>query len=187
MRTEKDSLGELQIPAGAVYGIHSVRSTRNFPQTGERVNLYLIKAMLQVKLAATETNYKCGLLFKEKYDVIREAISTLLKEVDTTLNDHSKDIYGKIIVDPYQGGAGTSLNMNINEVIANTALKLMGKEYGDYDSINPLDDINMSQSTNDTVPTALKIASINLLRELTDSFAQLQNSLQKKEEEFRGC
>ena len=186
MRIEKDSLGELQVPDGAVYGIHSQRSINNFPQTGERINLCLIKGMLQVKLAAVETNYKCGLLFKEKFDAIHEAINDLIKETDSALHNESKTIYEKIIVDPYQGGAGTSLNMNINEVIANTALKLMGKDYGDYDSINPLDDVNMSQSTNDTVPTALKIASIYLLRELTDSFAQLQNSLQKKEEEFKG-
>jgi len=186
MRIEKDSLGELQIPDEALYGIHSLRSVQNFPKTGERINLYLIKGFLQVKLAAAETNYKCGLLFKEKHDAIYEAITKLLKETESALKGESVSIYEKIIVDPYQGGAGTSLNMNINETIANTALKIIGKEYGDYESINPLDDVNMSQSTNDTFPTALKIAAIYLLRELTDSFSQLQNSLQRKEEEFKG-
>lgn len=169
----------------AVYGIHSLRSLKNFPQSGEKTNLYLIKAFLLVKKAAAETNYKCGLLFKEKYSAIDEAIDNLLKETEDALQNNSDSIYKKIIVDPYQGGAGTSLNMNINEVIANTALQLMDHQYGEYNIINPLDDVNLSQSTNDTFPTALKIAAIYLLRELADSFARLQNSLQKKEEEFK--
>lgn len=185
MRTEKDSLGELQIPDEAVYGIHSLRSANNFPKSGERINPYLIKAFLQVKLAAAETNYKCGLLFKDKFDVIEEAVHELIVETDEYIKGNFDSIYEKIIVDPYQGGAGTSLNMNINEVIANTALKILGKEYGDYSSIHPLDDVNLSQSTNDTFPTALRIASIYLLRELADSFAKLQNALVKKEEEFK--
>ncbi|MBI1937294.1 MAG: aspartate ammonia-lyase [Ignavibacteriales bacterium] len=185
MRTEKDSIGEQQLDDDAVYGIHSLRSSKNFPQSGEISNLYLIKAFLLVKKAAAETNYKCGLLFKDKYNAIDEAIDNLLKETEDALQNNSDSIYKKIIVDPYQGGAGTSLNMNINEIIANTALRLMDRQYGDYNIINPLDDVNLSQSTNDTFPTALKIASIYLLRELADSFARLQNSLQKKEEEFK--
>lgn len=185
MRTEKDSIGELQLDDDAVYGIHSLRSLKNFPQSGEKTNLYLIKAFLLVKKAAAETNYKCGLLFKEKYSAIDEAIDNLLKETEDALQNNSDSIYKKIIVDPYQGGAGTSLNMNINEVIANTALLLMNHQYGEYNIINPLDDVNLSQSTNDTFPTALKIAAIYLLRELADSFARLQNSFQKKEEEFK--
>lgn len=185
MRFERDSLGELQIPDDAYYGIHTLRSVNNFPKSGEKINLHLIKAYLQVKLAAAETNYKCGLLLKEKYDLITEAIHELLCESEACIKGNLDSIYEKIIVDPYQGGAGTSLNMNINEVIANTALKIAGRNLGDYDFIHPIDDVNMSQSTNDTFPTALKIASINLLRELADSFAVLQNALQKKEEEFK--
>ncbi|MBS3946215.1 MAG: aspartate ammonia-lyase [Melioribacter sp.] len=185
MRTEKDSLGQLEIPDNSYYGINSIRSAINFPNSGEKVNLYLIKAYLQVKLAAAETNYKCGLLFKEKYDAIDEAIRKLIKETDADIDKGTREIYDKIITDPYQGGAGTSLNMNINEIITNTALELLGKEKGDYASINPLDDVNMSQSTNDTFPTSLKIASIYLLRQFADSLSVLQNSLQKKEEEFK--
>ncbi len=185
MRIEKDSLGEIEIPDDAFYGIHSLRSYMNFPKSGERIHPYLIRAYLQVKLAATETNYKCGLLFKEKYDAIEEAIYELLSETEASIKGNLDSIYEKIIVDPYQGGAGTSLNMNLNEVITNTSLKIMGKELGEYSVIHPLDDVNMSQSTNDTFLTALKIASIYLLRELQDSFAQLQNALQKKEEEFK--
>lgn len=185
MRIEKDSIGELAILDDAVYGIHTLRSVNNFPRSGEKINPHLIKAYLQVKLAAAETNYKCGLLLKEKYDAISEAIEELIKETDSYIKGDLSSIYEKIIVDPYQGGAGTSLNMNINEVIANTALKIAGKNYGDYNYIHPIDDVNMSQSTNDTFPTALKIASIQLLRELADSFAKLQNALQKKEDEFK--
>lgn len=185
MRTEKDSIGSLQIPLEAVYGINSLRSSRNFISSGEKINLYLIKSYLQVKLAAAETNYKCGLLFKEKYDVIEESISELITETDACIKGEFDTIYEKIICDPYQGGAGTSLNMNINEVIANTALNILGKEFGDYAVINPLDDVNLSQSTNDTFPTALKIASIFLLRELVQSFEVLQDALQKKETEFK--
>ncbi|MEW6654059.1 MAG: lyase family protein, partial [Bacteroidota bacterium] len=95
------------------------------------------------------------------------------------------DLYSKIIVDPYQGGAGTSLNMNINEVIANVSLKKLGKNFGEYSFIHPLDDVNLSQSTNDTFPTALRIAALTLLKELQDSFAVLQNALQQKETEFK--
>lgn len=185
MRIEKDSLGELQIPDDCVYGIHSLRSNNNFIKSGERVHPYLIKAFFQVKLAAAETNYKCGILLKEKYEAIHEAIYILIGETEQFIQGSSEVIYKKIIVDPYQGGAGTSLNMNVNEIIANTALKLLGKAYGNYSSIHPLDDVNLSQSTNDTFPTAFRIAAIYLLRELADSFARLQSSLQKKEMEFK--
>ena len=185
MRIEKDSIGEIEIQEEAVYGIHSVRSSNNFPKSGEKIHPYLIKAFLQVKLAAAETNYKCGLLFKEKFDPIHDAIEELIIETEGYMKGNFDSIYDKIIVDPYQGGAGTSLNMNINEAIANTALKISGKEYGDYSVIHPLDDVNMSQSTNDTFPTALRVAAIYLLRELADSFAGLQSSLQKKEDEFK--
>lgn len=129
---KKDSLGEIQIPDDAVYGIHSLRSVNNFPKSGEKINPYLIKAFFQVKMAASETNYKCGILFKEKYDAIDEAIHLLINETDDCINGSSESIYDKIIVDPYQGGAGTSLNMNVNEVISNSALKIMGKSFGDY-------------------------------------------------------
>ncbi len=186
MREENDSLGKMQLPDDAVYGIHSIRSLDNFPITGERINLHLVKAYLFVKSAAAATNYKTGLLSKEKYPHISKAIDLLIDETDKTISKESFSIFEKIIVDPYQGGAGTSLNMNINEVIANTALKLAGKNFGQYNFIHPIDDVNLSQSTNDTYTTALKIASIFLLRELTESFAYLQEALQKKESEFSG-
>jgi aspartate ammonia-lyase len=185
MRIEKDSIGELEIPSEAVYGIHSLRGKHNFPASGEKVNQYLIKAYLLVKQACAEANFKCGLLTETKFNLIVDAIGKLIGETDQFISGSNSPIYDKVIVDPYQGGAGTSLNMNINEIVANTALSISGKQFGDYSSIHPLDDVNMSQSTNDTFPTALKVASIYLLRELQDSFAKLQNVLQKKELEFR--
>jgi aspartate ammonia-lyase len=185
MRIEKDSLGKVGIPDEALYGIHSVRSYNNFPKSGEKIHPLLIKSFLQVKLAAAETNYKCGLLFKEKYDAIHDAIDELIIETEAFIKGDLDSIYDKIIVDPYQGGAGTSLNMNINEVISNTALEILNKNYGDYSIVNPLDDVNLSQSTNDTFPTALRIAAIYLLRELAEALAGLQNSLQRKEDEFK--
>ena len=192
MRYEKDPIGKVELPDDALYGIHAYRSINNFIRSGEKVNLRLIKAFFHVKKAAAETNFKCGLLEEKKYQFIISAIDSLLEEVENNINEVAvtgslsrESIYSKIIVDPFQGGAGTSLNMNVNEIIANTALKLMGKNCGEYEFIHPLDDVNMSQSTNDTYPTALKIASLVLLKELQDSFAFLQRSLQNKEEEFK--
>ncbi|MBU2493723.1 MAG: aspartate ammonia-lyase [Bacteroidetes bacterium] len=186
MRIEKDSIGHVELENNSLYGIHAYRSVHNFPPSGERINLHLIKAFLQVKKAAAETNFLCGLLNENKYKFIIDAVDSLLTEIQENIDNSADTIYSKIIVDPYQGGAGTSLNMNVNEVIANTALKLMGKNCGEYQYIHPLDDVNMSQSTNDTYPTALRIASLILLKELEDSFAELQNSLQNKEENFKG-
>ena len=155
MREEFDSLGKLFVPDEAVYGIHTLRALDNFPVTGERVSLYMIKAYLLVKSAALETNHKLGRLGEEKYQPISRAIDLLLDETEKSMKKESFSIYEKIIVDPFQG-RGTSLNMNINEVIANTALSVCGKKYGDYSFINPIDDINLFQSTNDTYPTACK-------------------------------
>ncbi len=185
MRIEKDSIGQMEIDDDAMYGIHSLRSLENFPVSGERIHPCLIKGFLQVKLAAAEANFKCGILPKEKHSVIIEAIDELRTEADSCINENQNDLYSKIIVDPYQGGAGTSLNMNINEVIANVSLKKLGKNFGEYSFIHPLDDVNLSQSTNDTFPTALRIAALTLLKELQDSFAVLQNALQQKETEFK--
>jgi aspartate ammonia-lyase len=186
MRTEKDSIGKLEVPSNAYYGIHSLRSQINFPDSEERISPWFIKAYLQVKLAAVATNANLELMSNEKSKLITRAIEDLLDETEHTIEGKSLSIYEKIIVDPYQGGAGTSLNLNINEVIANRALEIAGRKFGDYDFIHPIDDVNLSQSTNDTYITSLKIASINLLRKLTENFALLQRRLQEKEKEFSG-
>ena len=185
-RIEKDSLGKLEISAKAYYGIHSLRSLNNFPLSDEKIDPQFIKAYLQVKLAALVTNANLELISDEKSKLIADSIEDLLEETEAAIEGNSYSIYEKVIVDPYQGGAGTSLNLNINEVIANKALELAGRKFGDYDFIHPIDDVNLSQSTNDTYITALKIASINLLRKLTESFALLQGKLQEKEKEFGG-
>ena len=186
MRTEKDSIGKLEIPSNAYYGINSLRSQINFPDSKERISPWFIKAYFQVKLSALETNADLELISNEKSKLIKRAIEDLLDETENAIERKSFSIYEKIIVDPYQGGAGTSLNLNVNEVIANKALELAGRQYGDYEYIHPIDDVNLSQSTNDTYITALKIASINLLRKLTESFALLQGRLQEKEKQFGG-
>ena len=184
MREEKDSLGRELLPEDAVFGIHTIRSSVNFPSSGEKINPEFIKAYFMVKKAAVITNHKCSLLETSKYSVIIDSIDQLIDETNSAISQSSDSIYDKIITDPYQGGAGTSLNMNINEVIANTALRLRGKNYGQYEFIHPIDDVNLSQSTNDTFITALKIASIKLLRELSSAYAKLQGELQRKENEF---
>ncbi|RYL93026.1 aspartate ammonia-lyase [Sporolactobacillus sp. THM7-4] len=155
-RTEHDFLGSREVPANAYYGIQTLRAVENFPITGYRIHEELIKAFAIVKKAAALANMDAGLLNPD----IGRAIAGAAQEV----------IEGKwhdqFIVDPIQGGAGTSVNMNANEVIANRALELIGKVKGDYTSINPNSHVNMSQSTNDTFPTATHIASIKLLKKL---------------------
>lgn len=184
MRIEEDTIGKVEIEDDIVYGIETIRAVDNFISSGERVNIHLIKAYLQVKKASLITNFKCGLIDNELYNKINLAIENLLSETESFLNNQNQTIYTKIVVDPLQGGAGTSLNMNINEVIANTALKLSSDNYGEYEKIHPLDHVNLSQSTNDTYPTALKAAAITLLRKMQESFASLQKALQEKENEF---
>jgi aspartate ammonia-lyase len=186
MRKEKDNIGEIEIPMNAYYGIHSIRSRNNFIDTGEKVNIYLLKSYFQVKKSAAITNHKIKSISDYKFNAIEAAIDSLIEECNEFIASDNKSIYEKIIVDPLQGGAGTSLNMNINEVIANTALEKLDKPFGSYDIIHPIDDVNLSQSTNDTYPTAFKVAAISILKELQDSFAYLQRSLQLKEEEFKG-
>ncbi len=169
-RIEKDSLGEKQIPSSAYYGIHTARAIENFDVSGRTVNLNLIHAIVLIKKAAAMTNKKINQLQTEKADVIIRACDEILRG---NFNEY-------FVVDPFQGGAGTSTNMNVNEVVANRAIELLGGEKGDYDLIHPLNHVNHFQSTNDVYPTALRIASINLLRKLSSAFASLQEALQKK-------
>ncbi|MCF6356986.1 MAG: aspartate ammonia-lyase [Draconibacterium sp.] len=174
-RVEKDLLGEKQIPANVLWGIHTARAVENFPILGNRIHTELIKAFGEVKLACAQTNNQLGFWDNQKK---AEAIEKASAEISSgLLNEH-------ILVDALQGGAGTSTNMNVNEVIANRALQIIGEPLGKYEIISPLDDINLHQSTNDTFPTALKIASIRLLRELEQSVLDLQEAFQQKEKEF---
>ncbi len=174
-RIESDFLGQKEIPNEALYGIHTARAIENFPLSRRNVHPGLIKAFGWVKLACFQINKELGYFNdQEKEDAIERAC---LEMANGKLSDH-------FIVDALQGGAGTSSNLCANEIIANRALELWGKEKGDYETISPLDDINLHQSTNDTYPTALKLASIVLLRQLEQSVLQLQETFQQKEKEF---
>jgi aspartate ammonia-lyase len=174
MRKEKDFLGRVDIPDNAYWGINTYRAKENFPLSGYSVHSEFIKAFAIVKLACATTSKDLGIWDEIKSGAIIQACQDL---IEGKYND-------QIVVDPIQGGAGTSLNLNINEVIANRALEILGKNKGDYNIVDPIEDINLYQSTNDSYPTALKIASIYLLHKLEKEVIALQESLQKKEREF---
>lgn len=174
MRHETDLLGTIEISAESYYGIHTYRALENFAVSGYRVDEDFIKAYGAVKLACIKTISDLGHFEKKEADAIMQACQCM---AEGKLSEY-------IVVDALQGGAGTSLNMNVNEVIANRALEILGVAKGSYDVISPTNDINKYQSTNDTFPTALKIAIIYKLRELEKSIIILQQALQKKEKEF---
>lgn len=173
-RIEKDFLGERELPQDVYFGIQTLRATENFPITGLTIHSSLIKAMGIVKKSAALANMEVELLPKE----IGVAIVKAAEEV----------IEGKwnaqFIVDPIQGGAGTSINMNTNEVIANRALEILGYEKGNYKKISPNSHVNMSQSTNDSFPTAMHIAILNLINELLDTMKNMQTVFDEKAKQF---
>ncbi len=174
MRIEKDYLGELKIDKNAYYGIHTKRAEENFKLNYKKVHPELINALALVKKAAAVTNNELGYLNNNKANAITAACDEIIEGKFSS----------QFIVDALQGGAGTSLNMNINEVITNRALEIMGFEKGSYEKLHPIEDVNLHQSTNDVYPTALKIAVIFLLRKLADSISNLQRELQNNEKEF---
>nr|WP_245989647.1 aspartate ammonia-lyase [Ureibacillus thermophilus] len=176
VRIEKDFLGEKEIPIDAYYGVQTMRATENFPITGYRIHPELIKSLGIVKKAAALANMEVGLLDK----TIGEYI---VKAADEVIEGKWDD---QFIVDPIQGGAGTSINMNANEVIANRALELMGAEKGNYSLISPNSHVNMSQSTNDAFPTATHIAVLSLLNQLIDTTKTMQQVFLNKADEFAG-
>ncbi|MBI4832744.1 MAG: aspartate ammonia-lyase [Candidatus Lindowbacteria bacterium] len=174
-RSEFDLLGEVRLPADSLHGVHTVRAIENFPLANRHVHPELVRAYGTVKLACAVTNRA---LRAWQDDAKAEAIESACKEMaDGLLNDF-------IEVDCLQGGAGTSTNMNVNEVLANRALQILGKPLGNHEHISPLDDINLHQSTNDTYPTALRLAAIRLLRELEEQVVALQEAFQTKESQF---
>lgn len=174
-RTETDLIGTREVSADSLWGIHTDRALENFHISGRPVHPELIKAFGTVKLACFRTNRQLGYFTEDKKaGAIEQSCSEM---AEGSLNEH-------VIVDGLQGGAGTSTNMNVNEVIANRALLILGKECGEYKFVSPLDDINLHQSTNDTYPTALKIAAIRMIRELEVAVLGLQEAFQEKEKEF---
>jgi aspartate ammonia-lyase len=176
-RNEHDLLGERDIPADAYYGIHTLRAVENFPVSGTPISIYddLIRALAAIKEAAAMANQELGLLDKARADAIVKACG----EIRTgKLND-------QFVVDVIQGGAGTSTNMNANEVVANRALELMGHAKGEYQYLHPNEHVNMSQSTNDVYPTAIKVATYFGIYRLVDAMVHLRRAFEQKSEEFR--
>ncbi len=174
MREEHDLLGTCSVPAEALYGVHTVRAIENFPLAGRSVHPRLIRAYGAVKQACARTNHDLGRWDDETFAAIDQACSEL---ADGMLDDH-------IRVDALQGGAGTSTNMNVNEVLANRALQLLGRPLGEYTTVSPTDDINLHQSTNDTYLTALRVAAIGMLRDLERHVVALLETFQAKERAF---
>jgi aspartate ammonia-lyase len=177
VRVERDSLGELTVPAAAYYGIHAARAAANYPITGVPIGAIsdLIRAFALVKKAAAFANRDLGVLPAAKVEAIAQACDEIA----------AGRLHDQFIVDVIQGGAGTSTNMNFNEVIANRALEIIGRQRGEYAYLHPLDDVNASQSTNDTYPTALKIGLSFALQRLLAAMAVLRKSFEKKAFEFR--
>ncbi|MDD4715288.1 MAG: aspartate ammonia-lyase [Oscillospiraceae bacterium] len=174
MRTEQDLLGQIKLSDRAYYGIHTARAIQNFSITGIPMHEELVSALIIVKKAAAMTNKSIGALQKDVADAIVAACNEIL----------AGELRDQFIVDCMQGGAGTSANMNANEVLANRAIEILGGQKGDYHLVHPLDHVNLHQSTNDVFPTAVRIAAIRLLKPVSDCFADLQTALQEKEEEF---
>ncbi len=173
-RLERDSIGEKRVPAEAYYGVQTLRAVENFRITGLNLHPELINSLAYIKKAAAITNSEIGLLDP----LISEAI---VKACDEILTGRFRRDF---VVDPIQGGAGTSLNMNANEVIANRAIELLGGEKGDYSIVHPNDHVNLSQSTNDVIPTAGKMTTVRLLNNLMKQLLSLQKALSKKAAEF---
>jgi aspartate ammonia-lyase len=176
-RSEHDLLGDRDVPADAYWGVHTLRAIENFPITGQRLssNPDLVRGLAAVKLAAARTNQELGLLDEERAHAIEQACQDIL---DGKLHE-------QFMVDVIQGGAGTSSNMNANEVIANRALEILGHPKGDYARLHPNDHVNLSQSTNDVYPTAVNLATIFSVQRLLKALEILEGAFAEKGREFR--
>ncbi len=174
MRKEHDLLGEVTLEDTALYGIQTYRALHNFDVSKETTNLAIIYELVNIKKQAAITNQKLQYLDTVKAQAIITACNLVL----------SGDYDEQFVVNKYQGGAGTSTNMNVNEVLSNIALIQLNKPLGDYKTIHPINDVNKHQSTNDTYPTSVKIAAIKQIRKLSDTYASLQKTFQQKETEY---
>jgi len=176
VRIEHDLLGERAVPAHAYYGVHTLRALENFPITGTPISIYpdLVMALACVKQAAAIANAELGLLDEQRATAIRLACEEV----------REGRLFDEFVVDVIQGGAGTSSNMNANEVICNRALELLGKAKGEYQHLHPLDHVNLSQSTNDVYPTAVKLALQFGIQRLLQDMALLRGAFHAKAAEF---
>jgi aspartate ammonia-lyase len=173
-RLEHDLIGALDVPADAYYGIHALRSARTFSLAGEGLHPALIVGLAQVKKACALANSRAGLLASELADAIARAADEVA----------GGELHGQFITDALQGGAGTSANMNANEVLANRAIEHLGGAPGDYSVVHPVDHVNLSQSTNDVFPTAVRVACLQQLGGAAAAMSRLQEALQAKEVDF---
>jgi len=174
MRIEHDFLGDMELPDSVYYGIQTQRAINNFSITGHKINRDLIIALAIIKIAAAKANIKTGQL-------PRDVGMAIIDSATEIINDKWHD---QFLVDCIQGGAGTSINMNANEVIANIAIEKLGREKGNYTIVSPNNHVNMAQSTNDVIPTAIRIAIICKTNKLIKEISNLRMSLQSKAEEF---
>lgn len=175
-RRERDLLGDREVPQDVYYGIQTARALENFPITGYRPHKELVLALAQVKKAAAQANISVKRLNQKTGEAIIAVCDEILEG----------KFLDQFVVDVIQGGAGTSCNMNANEVIANRAIELLGGNKGDYVIVSPNTHVNMAQSTNDVFPTAIKISALNLSEALIEALSELGQALEEKEEEFDG-
>lgn len=173
-RLESDSIGTLEVPADAYYGVQALRGSINFPITGNHIHDMQINMLAALKKAAAYANHSAGVLDVKIRDAIVQACDEIM----------AGQLHDQFIVDPIQGGAGTSANMNANEVIANRAIEILGGEKGDYSIVHPNDHVNMSQSTNDIYPSSGKLAALALMPALLEQLHRLEDALLQKSEEF---
>ncbi len=174
-RVETDSLGAIEVPADALYGAQTHRAVGNFPISGLKASPFLIRALVMVKLAAVEANRELGLISKEQGDAI-------VKAAEEVLGGRHHEHFA---VDVFQAGAGVSLHMNTNEVLANRANQILGQALGSYAKVHPNDHVNYGQSTNDVFPTAMRLSALLALEDLYPVLDGLAASFAAKAEEFR--
>ena len=175
-RIEKDALGTLEVPADALYGVQTLRAVQNFPISGLAPLAPFVTAQAWIKKAAALTHKETGRLDAKRADAIVRAADEVIAGQHTS----------QFVVDPYQAGAGTSHNMNVNEVLANRANELLGGKRGEYKPVHPNDHVNMAQSTNDTIPTNIRLAVLSQLQPLVSAFTRLRDALAEKGREFDG-
>ncbi len=173
-RIEKDSMGTMEVPEEAYYGVQTARAILNFPISGQRAHPEFIRAVALIKVAATKTNLQLGYLDDQKAKVIIEVATQVA----------AGEFNDQIVIDVFQAGAGTSFHMNVNEVIANRACELLGGKKGDYKLLSPNDHVNMGQSTNDVIPTSMRLAALALLPGLLNALEKLETALAEKAVEF---
>lgn len=175
-RIEHDSMGELKVPQEALYGVQTLRAVQNFPISGIKPHQVFINATVHIKKAAARFHAKVGMLDKKKAEAIIKAADEILVKGQWI---------DQFVVDVYQAGAGTSHNMNTNEVLANRAIEILGGQRGDYKLVHPNDHVNMGQSTNDVIPTAIRLSGLLLVRDFLLILDKLSKTFFKKGQEFK--